>query len=193
MNEQETRNGLMIRTVAGFCLNEGFAVVQQRKENAMISKQLVDFLDANGVKYVKITHSIAFTAQDVAESVHISGKEMAKTVIVWMDGAMAMAVLPAFSMVDFTRLKEVTGTAGIEMASESEFKDRFPSCDVGAMPPFGNLYNMKVFVDALLAEDKEIAFNAGTHYELIRMPYADFKRLVKPVEVGFGFRKKLAS
>jgi Ala-tRNA(Pro) deacylase len=156
----------------------------------MILKQLVDFLDTNAVKYVNITHSTAFTAQDVAESAHISGKEMAKTVIVWMDGAMAMVVLPASSMVDFNRLKAVIGAKSIELASESEFKDRFPSCEVGAMPPFGNLFNMRVVVDATLAEDQEIAFNAGTHHELIRMPYADYDRLVKPTMASFAFQKK---
>jgi len=156
----------------------------------MILKQLVDFLDTNKVKYVNITHSTSFTAQDVAESAHISGKEMAKTVIVWMDGAMAMVVLPASSMVDFNKLKGATGAKSLELASESDFKDRFPSCEIGAMPPFGNLFNMKVIVDTTLAEDKEFAFNAGTHHELIRMPYAEYERLVKPTPASFAFQKK---
>jgi Ala-tRNA(Pro) deacylase len=156
----------------------------------MILKQLVDFLDTNNVKYVNITHSTAFTAQDVAESAHISGKEMAKTVIVWMDGAIAMVVLPAFSMVDFNKLKGAVGAKSIELASESEFKDHFPSCEIGAMPPFGNLFNMKVVVDTMLAEDKEFAFNAGSHHELIRMSYQDYERLVKPTKVSFSFQKK---
>jgi Ala-tRNA(Pro) deacylase len=156
----------------------------------MILRQLVEFLDANKVKYVNITHSTAFTAQDVADSAHISGKEMAKTVIVWMDGAMAMVVLPAFAMIDFNKLKDAVGAKSIELASESEFKDRFPSCEVGAMPPFGNLYGMTVIVDAMLAEDEEFAFNAGTHRELIRMHYADFDRLVRPMGAKFAFRKK---
>jgi len=156
----------------------------------MILKQLVDFLDTNNIKYVNITHSTAFTAQDVAESAHISGKEMAKTVIVWMDGSMAMVVLPASSMVDFNKLKEVVAAKSIELASESEFKDRFPSCEIGAMPPFGNLFNMKVLVDTMLAEDTEFSFNAGTHHELIRMPYADYERLVKPTKASFAFQKK---
>ena len=153
-------------------------------------KQLVDFLDTNNVKYVNITHSTAFTAQDVAESAHISGKEMAKTVIVWMDGAMAMVVLPASSMVDFNKLKGAVGAKSIELASESEFKDRFPSCEIGAMPPFGNLFNMKVLVDTMLAEDEEFSFNAGTHHELMRMSYADYERLVKPTMASFAFQKK---
>jgi len=156
----------------------------------MILRQLVDFLDTNKVKYVNVTHSTAFTAQDVAESAHISGKEMAKTVIVWMDGAMAMVVLSASSMVDFNKLKAAVGAKSIELASESEFKDRFPSCEIGAMPPFGNLFDMKVLVDTMLAEDKELAFNAGTHHELIKMPYADYERLVKPTLASFAFQKK---
>ena len=157
----------------------------------MILKQLVEFLDSNRIKYVNVTHSTAFTAQDVAESAHIPGKEMAKTVIVWMDGAMAMVVLPASSMIDFNKLKVAAAAKSIELASESEFKDRFPACEVGAMPPFGNLFNMKVFVDQALVEDKEIAFNAGTHHELIRMLYADYVKLVKPTVAAFAFQKKL--
>jgi Ala-tRNA(Pro) deacylase len=156
----------------------------------MILKQLVEFLDSNRIKYVNVTHSTAFTAQDVAESAHIPGKEMAKTVIVWMDGAMAMVVLPASSMIDFNKLKGAAAAKSIELASESEFKDRFPACEVGAMPPFGNIFNMNVFVDQALTEDKEIAFNAGTHHELIRMSYADYVQLVKPKVAAFAFQKK---
>lgn len=156
----------------------------------MILKKLVEFLDSNHVKYVSITHSTAFTAQDVAQSAHIPGKEMAKTVIVWMDGAMAMAVLPASSMVDFNKLKEVTGAKSVELASESEFKDRFPECEVGAMPPLGNLFNMRVLVDKTLSEDKEIAFNAGSHRELMKMPYVDYEQLVKPTVGSFAIQKK---
>jgi len=139
----------------------------------MILKQLVDFLDSNKAKYIVISHSPAFTAQDVAQSAHIPGKEVAKTVIVWMDGTMAMSVLPASQMVDFNLLKEVTGAKNVELATESEFKDRFPDCEVGAMPPFGNLFNMRVFAASSLAEDKEIAFNAGSHREVLKMAYAD--------------------
>jgi Ala-tRNA(Pro) deacylase len=156
----------------------------------MILRTLVEFLDKNQIKYVNVTHSTAFTAQDVAESAHIPGKEMAKTVIVWMDGAMAMVVLPASSMINFNRLKEVSGAASVELASESEFKDRFPECEVGAMPPFGNLFTTRVYVDSLLSEDREISFNAGSHHELIRLPFADFDRLVKPTIGSFAMSKK---
>jgi len=156
----------------------------------MILTQLVDFLDSNKAKYIVISHSPAFTAQDVAQSAHIPGKEVAKTVIVWMDGTMAMSVLPASQMVDFNLLKEVTGAKNVELATESEFKDRFPDCEVGAMPPFGNLFNMRVFAASSLAEDKEIAFNAGSHREVLKMAYADFERLVKPRIGAFTFKRK---
>jgi Ala-tRNA(Pro) deacylase len=156
----------------------------------MILKKLVEFLDGNQVKYVNVTHSTAFTAQDVAQTVHIPGKEMAKSVVVWMDGAMGMAVLPASSMIDFDKLKDAAGAKNIELASESEFKDRFPECEIGAMPPFGNLFDIKVVVDKSLAEDKEISFNAGSHHELIRMTYADYERLTKPKLGSFSLQKK---
>jgi Ala-tRNA(Pro) deacylase len=156
----------------------------------MILKKLVEYLDSNHVKYVNVTHSTAFTAQDVAQSAHIPGKEMAKTVVVWMDGAMALVVLPASSMVDFNKLKEASGAKSVELASEAEFKDRFPECEIGAMPPVGNLFNMRVLVDKTLSDDKEIAFNAGSHRELIRMSYADYEQLVKPVAGSFGIQKK---
>jgi Ala-tRNA(Pro) deacylase len=160
------------------------------KEDAMTLKKLVEYLDNNKVKYVVITHSTAFTAQDVAQSAHISGKEVAKTVVVWMDGAMAMAVLPASHMIDFNLLKEVTGAKNVELASESEFKDRFPECEIGAMPPFGNLFTMRVFVSSSLSEDKEIAFNAGSHREMVKMSYVDFEKLVQPTVASFTFEKK---
>lgn len=156
----------------------------------MILKRLVEFLDSNHIKYVNVTHSTAFTAQDVAQSAHIPGKEMAKAVIVWMDGAMAMAVLPASSMIDFNKLKDVSGAKSVELASESEFKDRFPECEVGAMPPFGNLFNVRVIADKSLSEDREISFNAGTHHELIRLLYADFAQLVKPTMGAFAVQKR---
>lgn len=156
----------------------------------MILRKLVEFLDSNHIKYVNVTHSTAFTAQDVAQSAHIPGKEMAKSVVVWMDGSMAMAVLPASSMVDFNKLKEVTSAKSVELASESEFKDRFPECEIGAMPPFGSLFDIKVVVDKSLAEDKEISFNAGSHRELIRMSYADYERLTKPTLGSFSLQKK---
>jgi Ala-tRNA(Pro) deacylase len=152
----------------------------------MVAKKLRDFLDQNKVKYVAVTHSPAYTAQEVAASAHIPGKELAKTVVVKVDGQLAMAVLPASCHVAFDLLAEAVGATNVELASESEFRDRFGECEVGAMPPFGNLYNMEVVVAEDLAEDEEIAFNAGSHTELIRMAYADFERLVRPKVIKFA-------
>ncbi len=152
----------------------------------MAVKRLKEFLDSNNVKYIVISHSPAYTAQAIAASAHVSGKDLAKTVMIKVDGKMAMAVLPASYQVDFGLMKEAVGAKKIELATESEFKDLFPECEVGAMPPFGNLYNMDVFAAARLAEDEEIAFNAGSHTELIRLAYKDFERLVKPKVVKFS-------
>lgn len=149
-------------------------------------RKLKEFLDSHNIKYLSISHSPAYTAQEIAASAHIPGKELAKTVIVKLDNKMAMAVLPASHKVDFGLLRQATGASSIELASEQEFKDMFPECQVGAMPPFGNLYGMEVFVAESLAEDAEIAFNAGSHIELIRLPYKDFERLVKPKVVNFS-------
>jgi Ala-tRNA(Pro) deacylase len=143
-------------------------------------KKLKEFLDANGVKYLTISHSKAFTAQEVAASAHIKGKDLAKTVIVKVDGKMAMVVVPASFNVDLSLLRETVGGAHVQLASEAEFRPVFPDCETGAMPPFGNLYGMDVFVAARLTEDEEIAFNAGSHTELLQLAYKDFERLVKP-------------
>ena len=153
-------------------------------------KRLKEFLDSHDIKYVIISHSRAFTAQETATSAHIPVKELAKTVMVKMNGKMAMAVLPASSKIDFDLLKKATGSGKVEIASEKEFKDLFPECEVGAMPPFGNLYGMDVFVAESLTEDEEIAFNAGSHRELAKMAYKDFERLVKPKIVKFSVEIK---
>jgi len=149
-------------------------------------KKLKEFLGKNKVKYITLSHSEAYTAQEIASSAHIPGKELAKTVIVKIDGKMAMAVLPASLRVYFDLLKKATGAKKVELATEREFQDLFPECEIGAMPPFGNLYEMEVFVDESLTEDKEIAFNAGSHTELIRLSYKDFESLVKPKVLKFS-------
>lgn len=142
--------------------------------------KLKEFLDTQGVKYVTISHSKAFTAMEVAESAHVQGREMAKTVVLNVDGKLAMAVLPAVQKVDLDLLRKNMGAASVELAREQDFRADFPGCEVGAMPPFGNLYGMEVFVEPRLAADQEIAFNAGSHTELIRLAFKDFERLVKP-------------
>ncbi|UCF83787.1 MAG: YbaK/EbsC family protein [Desulfobacteraceae bacterium] len=143
-------------------------------------RKVEEFLESNKIKYEKISHSQAFTAQEIAASAHIPGKELAKTVMVKVDGKMAMAVLPASHRVDFNLLKAAAEATKVELAKEGEFRDTFPDCEVGAMSPFGNLYELDVFVEENLAENEKIAFNAGSHTELIRVPYKDFKAHVKP-------------
>ena len=142
--------------------------------------RLKNYLDKEGIKYVSIEHSPAFTMQEVAASAHLPGSLMAKTVIVELDGQMAMVVLPANKRIILQDLREVTGSEKVTFVSEQDFVAKFPDCEIGAMPPFGNLYDMEVHVAASLAQSAEIAFNAGTHTEFIKMSYADFERLVRP-------------
>lgn len=142
--------------------------------------KLREFLDSHNIKYLVISHSLAYTAQGIAALAHVSGKKLAKTVMVKIDGILAMAVVPASFHADLDRLKTLTGARIVEIASEREFKDAFPDCETGAMPPFGNLYDMAVYADASLGENEEITFNAGTHRELVRMTWVDFARLANP-------------
>ncbi len=151
----------------------------------MSAQKLKQFLDENHVKYVSIQHSLAYTAQEVAASAHVPGVEMAKTVMMKVDGVMAMAVLPATAMVRVEKLREAIGVRAVELASERDFRDLFPGCETGAMPPFGNLYGMNVYAAAKLAEDENIAFNAGSHTELVRLSFNDYRRLVKPIIIDF--------
>jgi Ala-tRNA(Pro) deacylase len=142
--------------------------------------KLKEFLDSHRIKYLTISHSVSYTAAGIAALTHTPGRELAKTVIVRMDGALAMAVVSANQHVDFAALADATGAEKVELAGEDEFKEKFPDCEAGAMPPFGNLYGMKVFADESLLRDKEITFNAGSHRELIRIAWEDFDRLVQP-------------
>ena len=152
----------------------------------MPATKLKEFLDTQQVKYVTILHSAAYTAQEIAAFAHIRGKELAKTVMVNLDGKMAMAVLPASSRIDMDLLKKAAGAQSIGLATEAGFKSLFPDCETGAMPPFGNLYGLPVFVDTSLTKDEEIAFNAGAHNELVRMAYRDFERLARPTVADFS-------
>lgn len=142
--------------------------------------RLREFLDENNVRYETIDHSEAFTTQEAAAAAHLPGREVAKTVMVKVDGAMAMVILPAPDHVSLERVREVAGAASVELAPEEEFSELFPSCEPGAMPPFGNLWDLPVFVDQGLREDERIAFAAGSHNEMLRMAYSDFERLVNP-------------
>ena len=149
-------------------------------------QKLREFLDQNSVKYVSISHSPAYTAQEIAASAHVPGQELAKTVMVKLDGDMAMAVHPASFKVDLDQLPAAAGADAVELATEDEFKGLFPGCEPGAMPPFGNLWNMPVYACETLADDVEIAFNAGSHTELVRLRFDDFARLVSPKVTRFS-------
>lgn len=149
-------------------------------------KRLTECLDNNHIKYVVLTHSPAYTASEIAAIAHVPGKEVAKTVIVNIDGKMSMAVLPANCMVDFGVLRKTASAKTVNLATEAEFKELFPECEVGAMPPLGNLFGMEVIVDGSLSGGHDIVFNAGSHRELIRMAYPDFEQLVHPKVLSFG-------
>ncbi len=147
---------------------------------AMPINRIKDFLDDQHVPYESIDHEPEYTAQRTAEATHISGRQMAKTVLIKVDGELAMVVVPAASRIDLERLQQEIGAQHIELAREGEFENLFPDSEPGAEPPFGNLYGLPVFVSERLADNAQIAFNAGTHTEVIRMNYEDFERLVKP-------------
>ncbi len=151
----------------------------------MPAKKLKEFLDENQVKYVTFTHSPAYTARQIAVSAHIPAKELAKSVILMADDRAVMVVVPASQRVALGRMRKIIGAEAVCLADESQFQALFPGCELGAMPPFGNLYGMEVYVSDKLSEDELIAFNAGSHTELVRMAYSDFARLVKPAVVEF--------
>lgn len=151
--------------------------------------KLIKYLDEHDKKYVVVKHSRAFTAQEVAASAHIPGKEMTKVVIVKVDGDMKMVVLPSTHNVDFDAIKESLGAGEVELASEKEFENKFPDCELGAMPPFGNLYDMDTLVAEALTDDVEIAFNACTHKELIKMSYRDYEELAEPQIIRAGVKQ----
>jgi len=151
-----------------------------------IATRLKEFLDQHGVSYEVLRHDPAFTAQQLAASLHIPGRQFVKTVVVKLDDQPAVAVMPAPLRINFKQLAAAAAAKKCALASETEFQQLFPDCDVGAMPPFGNLYNLPTYVEETLAADRMIAFNAGTHEEAIRMTYDDFVRLAQPRLVRFG-------
>ncbi len=159
----------------------------------MPAAKLKQFLDNHGVRYTCAPHSPTYTAPGTAALAHIPARELAKTVVVKIDGALAMAVLPASAHVDFSRLRKAVGARDITLVPELELKAAFPDCEVGAMPPFGNLYRMAVFAEESLAADQEIWFNAGSHRELMRLAYDDFVRLVQPTVLKFAVKPDLES
>lgn len=150
------------------------------------SDKLTKFLEEKKVNYTLLRHEKAYTAQEVAHAVHVSGKELAKTIVANADGKFIMVILPAHHRVNLKLLKDVLKAKEVRLAREEEIQQLFPDCELGAMPPLGPLYNMSAYVAKPLLEDKEITFNAGTHTEAIKMNFGDFQQLTNPVVGEFS-------
>lgn len=148
----------------------------------MLSRQVQEYLDGQQVRYETMTHPPAYTASQTAGSAHVPGREFAKTVVVRIDGKLAMAVLPATKRLDFDRLRDAAQAERVERLHEWHFDkdERFADCELGAMPPLGRLYGMNVFVDESLTAQPEVVFNGGTHTDLVKMSFGDFQRIVRP-------------
>ena len=146
----------------------------------MATRRIMEFLDGNHARYVLISHSPAYTAQEVAESMHLPGRYMAKTVIVGINGRLAMAVVPATKEVDLDQLAREVGTDNVVVAGEDDFRDKFAGCQTGTAPPFGVLFGVDTYLDRDLAKQEYIAFNAGTHTDAISMRFQDYRRLAHP-------------
>jgi len=151
-----------------------------------ISKKIKEFLDQNKVRYQVKGHPEVYTAQEIAAVLHVPGKELAKVVMIKAGDRFVMTVLPASWRIDMARLKDILESKEVRLATEEEFKDLFPDCEIGAMPPFGNLYGLDVYVDKALTENEDIFFQAGNHIESIKMRYKDYSDLVKPRIAEFG-------
>lgn len=149
-------------------------------------ERLEAYLRKSGVPFQVQHHPIAYTAQEVAASEHIPGRMLVKVVIAFADGRMVMLALPAPYRVDLRKATEALGAREVRLAREEEFADAFPDCEVGAMPPFGNLYGVPVYVDRSLEGNETIVFQAGTHTDTVSMAYTDFQRLVQPTLAQFG-------
>ena len=145
-----------------------------------VAPKLKEYLDTNDVKYDVLIHPLAYTAQDTAAAAHVPGKELAKSVVVFADGRFVLAILPAPLKIELREFKDILNASDVRLAHESEFNSLFPGCDRGAMPPFGNLFGIDIYVDESLTRDDEIVFNACTHVDAIRMKYKDFERLADP-------------
>jgi Ala-tRNA(Pro) deacylase len=152
----------------------------------MIAQRLRDFLEQNGATYGHTTHRAAFTAREVALADHTPAREVAKAIVYLGDGGYGMAVLPANTYLDLKELRELLGLSHMRLATEEELVGLFPDCELGAMPPFGNLYGMPVYIDGNLAREEVIAFNAGSHRDVVHMKFREFERLVRPSVVSFS-------
>ena len=150
-----------------------------------VVERLRRILEEQKVPYEVAAHPERYTTQEVAATAHVSGRAMAKVVMVKTGGVFAMTVLPAACRVSVQRVRDLLGDPGATIATESEFRGLFPDCEAGAMPPFGNLYDIPVYADDDLATRERITFEAGNHHEVVTMKYADFERLVQPRKAEF--------
>jgi Ala-tRNA(Pro) deacylase len=151
-----------------------------------IPRNIKQYLFHNNVGYSHKQHSVAYTSQEIAEVEHVPGGEFAKTVVLEADGRMIFAVLPADHVIDFEILKNQVGCSRMSLVPEREFTKMFPTCEPGAMPPFGKLFGLPIYCDSALAKHSEIEFNAGTHIDTVRMTYATFAHLEHPRVAGFS-------
>jgi len=156
----------------------------------MATRRISDFLAGNRIPYAKINHTCAFTAQEVAESSHVPGRYLAKSVIVSLNGRLAIVAVPANSRVDLDKLREATCAGDVRVAEEAEFREEFDGCQVGTVPPFGNLFGVDTFVDRQLAREEHIAFNAGTHTDVFVVRFPDYVRLVQPRLIDVAIEPK---
>ncbi len=150
------------------------------------AERMKEYLGANDVPFEIMTHTQAFTMPEVAAALHIPGQQVAKVVMVKDDGKMAMLVTSAAQRLDFPKARALLGADKIDLAKEEEFGDLFPDCEVGAMPPFGNLYNVPVYVDQALAEEEDIIFRVGSHHQAMKIAYSDYARLAQPITGKFA-------
>jgi Ala-tRNA(Pro) deacylase len=157
-----------------------------------ILTKLREFLDQNQIEYTHTVHPLAFTAREVASAEHAPAREVAKSVVFLSEQGYGMAVLPADTVVDLEQLRLDLGLSRLRLATEAELAELFPSCELGAMPPFGNLFGLPVYADSRLAGEELILFNAGTHRDVIHMKFRDFEQLVNPAIVPFARRVAVA-
>jgi len=155
----------------------------------MPAQKLKRMLDRHSIRYISINHSPAYTARETAASTFVPRREFAKTVIVDLDGEKIMAVLPASRHVDLEALRGLAQASAARLATEDEFRESFPDCEVGAMPPFGSLYDKRVFVDQMVTEIDDLCFNAGSHEQILRMECGDYLKLEQPVVGAFAIKE----
>jgi Ala-tRNA(Pro) deacylase len=156
-------------------------------------ERLQTYFGEHGVAYETQQHRTAFTAQRVADALHEKGRYVVKVFIAWVDGKLVMLVLPAPAHVDYDRVRDWLRAQEVRAAHEDEFEHLFPDCEVGAMPPFGNLYHLPVYLDRSLADVDHLVFQAGTHRETMKIAMADYLRLVSPAVGDFVLHPNTAT